>query len=625
MNNTERQSAPYTADRSYTDKEYRNIKVREREVIAAMLDELKDSKDKRYLFKNKHVVTDIKDMLNYTAENHPDEPLFKQKYGPKEPYKEISFRRVLEDVNGLGTALLKLGLKGTHIGVIGRNSSEWGESYLAVTGGVGVVVPLDRELNEDELHQLTIKGELAAVMTMNNKYYDMFKNIKAAGDTQLKYVINADMDKDESTEDGLLSWKLLREEGRKMVWSGDRSYLDARVINTDLAAILFTSGTTGVSKGVMLSNRNLVLDAMLCQSMFECKPGDTCFSVLPMHHAYECTATFLTCVYSGASIAFSRGLKYLRKDIVEAKPTIMLAVPIIIENFYNRIFRSLHDQVSDKLLLKLLLEKTEEKHIRIRFPKKIRQSIKEVFGGELRAIISGGAAIDSKILDFFCDLDINALQGYGLSECSPIVALNPDKKKFMKNSSAGHLLPFVECKIIDKDENGIGEICFRGPVVMMGYYKDPERTAEVLDSEGWFHTGDLGYLDHDNYVFITGRKKNVIIAANGKNVFPEELEGYLLDCKYISECMVWGGDTDPSSPWNGICATVRLDYDAIKDKLGENYTDEQVEELIDAEVDKINSDHPRFKKIAHVIIRKREFDKTTGLKIRRFVEDNKRA
>lgn len=625
MENTERQQIAYTADRSYTDNEYKNIKKRERQVIAEMLDELKDSKDKRYLFKNKHVVTDIKDMLKYSAEHHADVPLFKQKYGPKDPYKEITFKRVYEDVNALGTSLLALGLKGAHIGVIGRNSSEWGESYLAVIGGVGVVVPLDRELNEDELHQLTIKGELEAVITINDKYYQMFKNIKAAGDTDLKFVINADMDKDESVEDGLLSWTLLREEGRKKVWSGDRSYLDARVINTDLAAILFTSGTTGVSKGVMLSNRNLILDAILCQSMFEAKEGDTCFSVLPMHHAYECTATFLTCVYSGATIAFARGLKYLRKDIVEAKPTIMLAVPVIIENFYNRIFRSLYDKVSDKLLLKLLLKKTEEKHIRIRMPKKIRNSINEVFGGELRAIISGGAAIDSKILDFFCDVDINALQGYGLSECSPIVALNPDKKKYMKNSSAGHLLPFVECKILDKDENGIGEICFRGPVVMMGYYKDPERTAEVLDADGWFHTGDLGYLDNDDYVFITGRKKNVIIAANGKNVFPEELEGYLMNSHYISECMVWGGDTDPSSPWNGICATVRLDQDAVKDKLGENFTDEQVYELIESEVDKINDDHPRFKKIAHVIIRKREFDKTTGLKIRRFVEDNKRA
>ena len=612
-------------ERAYSDQEYRNIKKRERQVIGEMLEQLKNSKDKRYLYKDKHVVTDLKDMLNYSAEHFPDEPLFKQKYGPKLPYQEITFRRVHEDVNALGTALLELGLKGRHIGVIGRNSSEWGESYLAAAGGVGVVVPLDRELNEEELHQLTIKGELAAVITINNKYYEMFRNIKAAGDTELRYVINAEMENDESTEDGLISWKALREKGRKMVWNGDRSYIDARIINTDLAAILFTSGTTGVSKGVMLSSRNLVLDAILCQSMFECHPGDTCFSVLPMHHAYECTATFLTCVYSGASIAFSRGLKYLRKDILEAKPTIMLAVPVIIENFYNKIFRGIRDQVSDKILLKLILEKTEEKHIRIRLPKQVRNSVKEIFGGELRAIISGGAAIDSKILDFFTDIGINSMQGYGLSECSPIVALNPDKKKYIRNSSAGHLLPFVECKILDKDDNGIGEICFRGPVIMMGYYKDPERTAEVIDEEGWFHTGDLGYLDNDNYVFITGRKKNVIIAANGKNVFPEELEGYLLDSKYIVECMVWGGDTDPDSPWNGICATVRLDRDAVDEKLGKDHTEDDEMALIEAEVDKINEVQPRFKKIAHIVIRRREFDKTTAMKIRRFVEDNKRA
>ena len=243
----------------------------------------------------------------------------------------------------------------------------------------------------------------------------------------------------------------------------------------------------------------------------------------------------------------------------------------------------------------------------------------------MRAMISGGAAADPRVLDFFCDLGINTLQGYGLSECSPIVALNPDKRKYIKNASAGHLLPFVECKIENKDENGIGEICFRGPVIMMGYYKDPERTAEVLDSEGWFHTGDLGYLDHDNYVFITGRAKNVIIAGNGKNVFPEELEAYLLETPYIEECMVWGGDSDPGSEWNGICATVRLNKDALESKLGANYTDEQAYALVEHEVDRINNSMPRFKKIAHIIIRKREFDKTTGLKIRRFVEDNKRA
>ena len=263
-----------------------------------MLKDLKSSKDKRYLFRDKHAVTDIKDMLNHSADNYPDNTLFLQKYKSDEPFRSISYREVRDDVNALGTAMLGLGLKDRHIGLIGKNSIEWGESYLAITGGVGVVVPLDRELNESELHQLTIKGELEAVITVNNKYYEKFKNIKAAGDTSLKYIINADMDDDEDKKEGLLSWWHLREIGRKRVMQGDRSYLDAQIINTDLAAIIFTSGTTGVSKGVMLSSRNLVLDAMLCQTMMEARPKDTCFSILPMHHAYECTGTFLDCVYS---------------------------------------------------------------------------------------------------------------------------------------------------------------------------------------------------------------------------------------------------------------------------------------------------------------------------------------
>ncbi len=611
--------------RRFTDSEYRNIKRREREVIGQMLEELKKSKDKRYLFKEKHVVTDLKDMLNYSAEEHPELPLFMQKYKPNQPFREISFRQAREDVNALGTALLDLGLEDRHIGLIGRNSSEWGESYLAIVGGVGVVVPLDRELNENELKQLTVKGEIEAVITVNNKYYEIFKNIKAGGGTMLRYVINADMDDDEDAEAGLISWKKLREKGRHMVWDGDRRYIDAQVVNTDLASIIFTSGTTGVSKGVMLSHRNLMLDTMLVQSMFEARPKDICFSVLPMHHCYECTATFLSCVYSGATVAFSRGLKYIRKDILEVRPTIMLAVPAIIENFHNKIRRNVADKLSEKQMKAFEIMDREASRFKVKLPKKVTKDIEAVFGGRMHTLISGGAPIDGAILDSFCNIGFNAIQGYGLSECSPIVALNPAKRKFMKNASAGHLMPFTECKILDADSNGIGEICFRGPQIMMGYYKDPENTKAVIDEEGWFHTGDVGYLDRDNYVFITGRKKNVIIASNGKNVFPEELESYLLALPIVEECMVWGGELDPNSPFNGIHATVRLNKEELERKLGADYTAEQAEALIDAEVDKINDSMPRFKRIAHVIVREREFDKTTSMKIRRFVEDNKRA
>jgi long-chain acyl-CoA synthetase len=612
-------SLPY----SYTDTEYRNIKQRERDVIAAMLKELKNTKNRYFLYRDKHVVTDLKDMLNYSAEHFPDRPFLKEKPDAKRPYRDTTFRETLSDVNALGTALCALGLKDTNIGVIGRNSVAWCETYLAVTCGTGVIVPLDKELNENELAQLTVKGELEAVVTIDEKYYETFKRIKAVGGNDLRYVITASRDTDENAAEGLLSWTELRQTGRKMVWNGDRSFENARVLNTDVATILFTSGTTGVAKGVMLSHRSLLLDAILAQVLFSAEPEDACFSVLPLNHAYECTATFLTCAYTGASIAFSRSLKSMRTDILEAKPTIMLAVPAIIENFYAKIMKGLRDQLNNKLLRKIA-DKAIESNIRIRLPRKARENIRELFGGKLRAIISGGAAIDASILNFFNDVGINAIQGYGLSECAPIVALNPDKPKLMKNASAGHLLPFVECHIEDKNANGIGEICFRGPIVMSGYYRDPERTAEVIDEDGWFHTGDLGYLDADNFVFITGRKKNVIVTSNGKNVYPEELEAYLLESRYIAECMVWAGDTDPGSPWNGISVTVRPDEQAVREKLGEGYTEEAEAALIEAEVDRFNANQPRFKNIVHTVIRHREFDKTTSLKIRRFIDDNKR-
>ena len=300
---------------------------------------------------------------------------------------------------------------------------------------------------------------------------------------------------DEDAEAGLISWKKLREKGRHMVWDGDRRYIDAQVVNTDLAAIIFTSGTTGVAKGVMLSHRNLMLDTMLVQSMFEARPKDICFSVLPMHHCYECTATFLSCVYSGATVAFCRGLKYIRKDILEVKPTILLAVPAIIENFHNKIRRSVADKLSPKQMKAFEIMDREASRLKVKLPKKVTKDIEAVFGGRMHTIISGGAPIDGAILDSFCNIGFNAIQGYGLSECAPIVALNPAKRKYMKNASAGHVMPFTECKILDPDSNGIGEICFRGPQVMMGYYKDPENTAAVLDEEGWFHTGDMGFID----------------------------------------------------------------------------------------------------------------------------------
>ena len=240
----------------------------------------------------------------------------------------------------------------------------------------------------------------------------------------------------------------------------------------------------------------------------------------------------------------------------------------------------------------------------------------------MRVLISGGAAINPEILQFFNDIGIISVQGYGLTECSPMAALNPDVPKDMRNASVGHLLPGMEVKIIDKDENGIGEICFKGDNVMMGYYHNQEATDKVL-VDGWFHSGDLGYVDSEDFIYITGRKKNVIITKNGKNVFPEELEYHLSNVPYIAESMVWGDEGEDGSNDTSIIATVTLDAEEVVEKLGENYTEEQARDLIWEEVDKINENLPYYKKIKKVKIRKEDFEKTTGKKIKRFVDSNK--
>ncbi|MEE0369247.1 MAG: AMP-binding protein [Clostridia bacterium] len=612
--------------RSIPAEEYKEIRRQERAEMDRIQEQIDNWSNPRVQYRGHDIPVDLKDMLETTVAHFPERALFKQKFNRNEPFREITFRQVLDDVYALGTAFLDLGLREKKIGVIGKNSYQWCETYLAVTGGVGVIVPLDKELHEEELKQITVKGELSAVITVENKYYETFKAIKESGESQLEYVINVAMEEDESPKDGYISWNKLRETGRKAVHNGDRKYIDAPVVNTDLSVILFTSGTTDVSKGVMLNQKNLVLDTYLAQTLLEVRQGeDTFFSILPLHHTYECTATFLECVYNGTTMAICQGLKYIVKDMQETRPNLLLGVPVIFENLYKKITRNVRKSGKEKQLNTLFRINRVTKKIGLDISKQATKQITELFGGELRTVICGGAAVDGDILDYFGDLGFRSVQGYGLTECSPVIALNPDNAKFINNKSAGYLFPLSECKIVDKDEDGCGEICLRGPTVMMGYYKDPERTAKAIDSDGWYHTGDLGYIDEQEYVYITGRKKSIIITGNGKNVYPEELEFYLQKSEYISESMVWGDETNADPTRRGIYATIRVNKEAIEDKFGADYSKEQVTEFINREVDKANEKLPLFKKITHVIIREREFNKTTTHKILLRDEDNKWA
>ncbi|NLY81343.1 MAG: AMP-binding protein [Clostridiales bacterium] len=597
---------------------YEEIKAKELEYSEKMMQSLRNSEDKNIRYTHRRPITDIKQMFKTSVELYGDRPLFHQKFKHDETYTQITYKRAYDEVNGLGTALINAEMKDKRIAIIGDNCYQWATSYLAVIGGVGIVIPLDKELGEKELKQLVIEAEVSCVIT-TDKFKDVFLKIKNSEDTNIDLIINMNAEEDDE-ETGIKSWFKLVELGKYSIAKGSMDYINAEIVNEDMAVILFTSGTTGIAKGVMLSNKNLVVDIMNAPTILNVNPEDIFFSVLPIHHTYECTCSFLMALYCGGSLAFCEGLKHILKNLQEVRPTMVLAVPLILENFYKKIIQGVRKKGKEKQLRALLKANRVTKKIGLNISKKASAEIMDSFGGRIRAFISGGAAIDPEILQFFNDLGIIAIQGYGLTECSPMAALNPDVPKSMRNKSVGYVLPNMEAKIEDKDEEGVGEICFKGDNVMMGYYKMPEKTAEVL-KDGWLYTGDLGYLDEEGYVYITGRAKNVIITANGKNVYPEELEYYLGKVQYVVESMVWADDKELNN--KSIIATVTTDEEEIKEALGNEYTDEQVHELVWNEVDKINAELPLFKKIKRVIIRKEEFEKTTGKKIKRFVEANK--
>lgn len=601
--------------------EYRELKEMEMKRAEAVIEALNTSKDPYVVYKTSRPITDLKHMLNTSVELYADNVAFRQRFVKDEPFREITYREALDTVNGLGTALIAHGLKEKRISVIGENCYQWATSYLAAVCGTGVVVPLDKELSAQELKQLVIEADVAAVL-FTKKYEEMFKDMMASGDTKLELLVNLNGSAGDEAE-GILSWEGLVEEGKKLVEGGDRSFIDAEIYADEMSVLLFTSGTTGIAKGVMLSHRNICEDLMSAPTILNVNTWDIFFSVLPVHHTYECTCGFLMPLYKGASIAYCEGLKYIVKNLAEVRPTMLLAVPLIFENLYNNIMKNVRKRGKEGLVRKVLAINKVTKKIGLDLNKLLLKDILKVFGGRMRVLISGGAAIDPAILQFFNDLGFIAVQGYGLTECAPMAALNPDQHKNMRNSSVGHLLPGMEVKIEDKNEDGIGEICVKGPNVMMGYYNMPEETAKVIQ-DGWFHTGDLGYVDDKDFIYITGRKKNVIITANGKNVFPEELEYYLGRSNLVSESMVWAQE-DEAGQDTVIVATIKPDMEEVEAVIGKEAASDtaQVEKFLWAEVDKINEDLPFFKKIKKVTVRREEFEKTTGKKIKRFVESNK--
>lgn len=559
-------------------------------------------------------VTDLKDILNSSAELYGDRTayLYKKKLGGD--YLPISFQQVREDVEALGTALAGQGLSGLRIGVIGENRYEWVISYLAVANGLGVVVPLDRELPAHEIAALMERAELSALIyssKVEQKITEALSHVE-------REVLLISMDSDRR-RGKTLSLSELMQIGRQRIKDGDRQYIDAVVDPERMSMLLFTSGTTGLAKGVMLCHRNIASNIYNMSKYVDLtvRQGQQIgLSMLPMHHTYEFTCTIMASFYQGATIAFCEGLKYIVKNMEEAEVTYMIAVPLVFENMHQKIWKQAEKSgKADKMRKAIRMIRTLS-YIDKKIQKRTMRLFKEVhaaLGGHVRLMVAGAAPINPSVINDFNAMGITMLQGYGMTECSPIIALNPDQ--CARASAAGLPLPGTEIRIFEPDENGIGEIICKSESVMLGYYKDPEETANVI-RDGWLYTGDYGYFDKDGYVYITGRKKNVIVTKNGKNIFPEEVEYYMNQSPFIAEVVV-GGEKEDETGESVVWASIYPDHETILEQKGV-LSEEELKALLKAEIDRLNEQMPFYKRVKRFRIRETEFDKTTTRKIKRW-------
>ena len=552
-------------------------------------------------------INDIKQLVNESCE------LFKDKIAYYSKYKSnklvpIKYSQLKEDMDALGTAFHKLGLEGKKIAIIGENRYEWGVSYLAAVNGNSIAVPLDKQLAFEELLNSFNRVDIAAVV-FSGKLQDTME--KLSEKVNIPFLINMDLENDNGK---YISFDKLLQMGKEELKNGNTSFVNTVIDNTKLAVLLFTSGTSAQSKIVMLSHSNIAFNIQNQCTMVDIHDTDIFLSVLPLHHTYECTCGFMTMIYRGCTVVYLDNLKHLQATMKETKVTCMLAVPAILEFMYKQIREGIKKQGKASqvdLMIKVtnILDK-----FGIHLKKKIFKQIHDQFGGNLRLLIAGAAAIKPEVAQGFRDLGIFALQGYGLTECAPIVTLNRDV--WYKDEAAGLPLTNTEVKIAEPNAEGIGEIITKGKHVMMGYYQDENATSETI-KDGWLYTGDLGFIDNDGFIHITGRKKNVIVLNNGKNVYPEEIEPLINESEYIKESLVYGKNVK-----NDIVLTVQVlpNKEYIETVFPDGKSDDEIKSIIWDEIKKVNDKLVIYKHIKGVEIRDKEFEKTTTLKIKRYKE-----
>ncbi len=647
-------------------------------------------------------VTDLKDIVIQSTELFPDQAAYLEKDKALGEFVPIKYSRVRKDLEALGTRLVDMGLSGKKIAVVGETSYHWILTYFTVVCGVGAIVPLDKNLPQDELMGLVERSGASALffaeksrktiqpLFLDPKSIEYFVSLDAEEDEQIApadvardvtrdarktarqeakeaaraakaeareakreareaakaarqeakeaaraarqeakeagKIVKADAEvlarvaktlaeeKDASRPEKILSMDRLISEGEKLLEAGNREYIDKDIDPDQMAALLFTSGTTGLAKGVMLSQRNIASNVMNMSRMFNIPEPGIVLSILPVHHAYEMTCDIWTTFYQGKTIAICEGLRYIQKNMAEVKANVMLGVPLVFEKFYKGMWKQAESSgQAEKLRSAIDLSRRMKLFGNKAVMKRMFKAVHQSFGGEMQKFVAGGAAIDPKVIEDFEAMGFNMIQGYGMTENSPIIAVNQDR--YSKAASAGRPMPGTEVRIVDSDEEGVGEIICRGPSVMMGYYENQEATDEVL-IDGWLHTGDLGYIDEEGFVYITGRKKTVIVTKGGKNIFPEELEAVLLEDEHIQEVVVHGVADDRVGNVM-ITADIYPNYALLKEENGEQNSSE-IYHYFRELMEEINKGLPAYKQIKRVSIRTEEFEKTTTGKIKRY-------
>ena len=533
-------------------------------------------------------ITDLKDMLKKSGEKYGEKIAYKIRQ--ENGYKEITHNEVRKMVDGLGTKLIDMGLKDKRIAVIGENRYEWEIAYLSIVCGTGTVVPLDKSLPENELESLIERSKAEAIIC-SQKYVEILKK------TKLKYIISMDLEKD---NDGIISQKRLISEGIQLVKSGNTSFTNAKIDNEKMSIMLFTSGTTSISKAVALSHKNICSNLMDISSILDVNSSDVFLSFLPLHHVFECTVGFLFSLYVGAETVFCDGIRHIPENLAEYKVSVMASVPAIYERLFKIIKKHLEKQGKVEQILK---DEEKYKDSSMEKKKEVFKEIHDLLGGNIKLFISGAASLDPSIEEKFRRLGFNMVQGYGLTETSPVVAIG--NKKYHKTGSIGKCVPSDEVKLLDVNKDGIGELAVKGPNVMLEYYENKEATEKVLKN-GWFQTGDLARIDEEGYIFICGRKKSVIVLKNGKNIFPEEMETLINKEDGVEESFIFGKpiSKDP----NDIKIFVKIVYN--KESF-EGKTETEIKEYFNEKIKSINKTMPHYKAIRGIIISDKPLIKTT--------------